>query len=283
MNRQDMREGLSHTNRCLYCDTPFHEEISWRWAFGLTENQLLCPPCQNKLESITTIGCSMCGRPSVKKTGGSDPKGSAPPEIGFVDPSVRLPNMFVKHPDVLCLDCKRWKDTGIWADHPLQHRALYVYNAHLQEVIARYKYRGDAKLSELFSGKLKKLTRSLGKIDTVTVIPLQEERLWERGFNQAELLAESFPVQHVLERTSSSDKQSKRDRSGRIAALKGAFSLSSAARQTDWQDKRVLIVDDIYTTGATLRAAAEVFYTEGASHVFTVTVARATGKIKREP
>ncbi|MFD1639486.1 ComF family protein [Evansella tamaricis] len=73
-------------------------------------------------------------------------------------------------------------------------------------------------------------------------------------------------------------KQSKRGREERIASLEGAFQLAELAGGGCLKGKRVLIVDDIYTTGATIRSAAGVLYAGGAAEVCAVTVARSVGK-----
>ncbi len=244
------------------------EEVNWTWALGLPEEKVLCPDCEGKLVNINEVGCEMCGR-QVEKA-----------DHDFVDASVKLPATFVKEPVTLCRDCAKWKEAEKGEDRSVQQRSLYVYNDFLQEVMAQYKYRGDATLATLFSKKLKRLTRPLGKIDVVTVVPLSEERLWERGFNQAELLAGEFACCDVLQRRGETAKQSKRDRRERIAALQGAFRLSVEGEKWHWAGKRVLIIDDIYTTGATLRSASTVLYEAGAEKVFAVTVARATGALK---
>lgn len=261
---------LAETNRCLYCEGSFVEQVNWTWTFGLSEEKLLCPDCEGKLIEIKEIGCEMCGRPVEKK--GHE----------FVNSDVKLPARFVSKPTILCRDCVRWKEEAQGEGRSVQQRSLYVYNDYLQEVIARFKYRGDAKLATLFLKKLKVLARPLGKVDVVTVVPLSEERLWERGFNQAELLAEAFECEEVLARQGIYAKQSKRDRRERMAALEGAFRLSEEGGRIDWCGKRVLIIDDIYTTGATLRAAASVFYEHGVSGVCAVTVARAIGSLKNK-
>ncbi|WP_416147317.1 ComF family protein [Salipaludibacillus sp. HK11] len=260
-------ETLSETKRCLYCDTSFMEEVNWTWALGLSEEKLLCPSCDAKVVPIRAIGCEMCGRQVEKE------------DHDFVDSGVNLPATFRIKPSVLCRDCLRWKEEGQVGNRSVQQRSLYVYNDFLQEVMARFKYRGDAELATLFSQKLKGLVQSLGKLDAVTVIPLAGERLWERGFNQAALLAGELWYRDVLVRVGVSEKQSKRGRRERMSALQGVFRLSDEGGAVDWAGKRIVIVDDIYTTGATLRAAATVLYEAGALEVLAVTVARATGAV----
>lgn len=267
------RDVVEATNRCVYCFERFHEDVSWSWMLGMKQASVLCPRCEGKMVQIDEISCEMCGRPSNRPSGGKK-------DDIYIQSKVSLPPLFVTMPEHHCSDCLKWDNKDEEGNTTVQHRALYVYNSFMQEMIAKFKYRGDVEIAQLFSGKLKKLSRQLGEIDVVTVIPLKEDRLWERGFNQAALLAKEFALTEVLERTGTSEKQSKRDRQGRIEALEGAFCLSEKGKNIVWNGKRILIIDDIYTTGATVHAAARQFYIHGALEVFAITIARAEGSLK---
>ena len=105
---------------------------------------------------------------------------------------------------------------------------------------------------------------------TIVPIPLSPERLQERGFNQAEALIVEAGLQsaNLLKRTHS-EKQSKKSRSDRIHVPQ-VFSLEP----TTLEGKRILLVDDIYTTGSTLRHAAKILVENGAASVSSITIAR---------
>ncbi|MFE8701673.1 ComF family protein [Cytobacillus sp. FJAT-54145] len=107
--------------------------------------------------------------------------------------------------------------------------------------------------------------------DFLTSIPLSEERLYERGFNQAEALIKEAGVtpSTLLQRTHS-EKQSKKSRQDRIHHEQ-VFQLKAGI---DIIGKRILIVDDIYTTGSTLRHAGKVLRKAGAKTVCSITLAR---------
>ncbi|SDO37563.1 ComF family protein [Alkalicoccus daliensis] len=155
-------------------------------------------------------------------------------------------------------------------------RSLYPYTPFLQEVLAAFKYRGDAALAEIFCADLRKLAFQVHKrADLIVPIPLHPDRLFERGFNQAELLAESFQTAEILEKTKASKKQSKSRPGAREENASGAFSLKKGI---EVQGKKILLLDDIYTTGATLYAAAAPLWEAGASAVCGVTAARAVQK-----
>ncbi|MCR6112168.1 ComF family protein [Bacillus sp. A301a_S52] len=280
---------LSEGARCLYCHNAFSTEVSWQSFVGIETKKILCVACDSKLESIKMICCDMCGRPTQRKgdtcesVNLKDKHMSSKEQEGNVivfNDTNNLPPLFSDNPSHLCSDCQWWATTPLLAAYPVQHRALYTYNVFMQELIAKFKYRGDAKLAELFTDALKGLTQSIRRIDCVTVIPLTDERVWDRGFNQSALLAQAFSWEEMLQRKGTAWKQSKRGRKSRLAVFhEHIFEFTKEANERVWKDKNILIIDDIYTTGATLRAAAELFYRRGAANVYSVTVARAVGQI----
>ena len=231
--------------RCLSCHTHFFDKMSWEFVFAQAFSSPICEQCSKKLEEITGEICEKCGRP-----------------FAYLDPQFRDKN--------LCADCIKWDERG---SALTKNRSLYVYNDFLQEVIAKWKYRGDAELVKIFTGPLQKCAKQL-PIDLVVPIPLSEERLYERSFNQAKLLAEQlpYPLLEVLTRSENSSKQSKKSRKERLQTEERFQMVPSFLY--DVKNKSVLLVDDIYTTGATLHAAADVIKGNGATDIFSITVAR---------
>ncbi|ADU31870.1 ComF family protein [Evansella cellulosilytica] len=241
---------INGDERCLWCHEKYSSKLSWNWFVGFETYRKLCGECNEQLGQIHDVDCHVCGWPAEKSKGKAS----------------------------LCGDCERWKETKPWDELPFVHRSLYVYNPFLQELLARYKYRGDVALHQIFSHHLKKLAGRIGDFDIATYIPLSEKRKWERGFNQAEVLGAAFSNKlSLLEKVSKRDvgeKQSKRSRAERLRSLDGAFTLSKDGQGLTIANKKILLVDDIYTTGATLRSAATVLYRAGAKSVGAVTVAR---------
>jgi len=115
----------------------------------------------------------------------------------------------------------------------------------------------------------------------IVPVPLHETRRRARGFNQATVLAESLsrrlrlPVDEVsLSRVSSSDKyRAGLDAKGRRETVAGAFEVRHPKLIAN---ENVLLVDDVFTTGATVSACAEALIAAGAGNVFVLTIARAS-------
>jgi ComF family protein len=107
-------------------------------------------------------------------------------------------------------------------------------------------------------------------------VPVHPARQRERGYNQAELIALALArharlaVCDPLVRTRETTKQHKLDRAGRLRNLQGAFAPRPGSRVP----QRVILVDDILTTSATLEACASVLREAGAKEVFGFTLAR---------
>lgn len=121
----------------------------------------------------------------------------------------------------------------------------------------------------------------LNGIDFVVPVPLHQKRLAERGFNQTEkIFAEWFakknlPLKNILVRTVETPKLYSLNKSEREEVLSGVFA---AAEELDLSGKKILLVDDIFTTGTTCRECAKVLKSLGAEKVFVMAFASDFGK-----
>ncbi|WP_066368947.1 ComF family protein [Neobacillus fumarioli] len=230
---------------CFVCHEPIRPTIGWKAIFSKEKASYICPPCQSKFETIIGETCRICCRPFA-----------------------RLDEKF--RDGDLCHDCFRWEKDEHWKGLLDKNHSLFLYNEFLKEVIARFKFRGDYVLAkifvEFFRNKLDEI-----KADFYVPIPLSKERLYERGFNQAAaLLSETgLPATEILTRIHS-EKQSKKSRTERIHLLQ-VFQLTPSVQL---QEKKVVLIDDIYTTGSTLRHAAKLLKEAGAASVQSITLAR---------
>jgi competence protein ComFC len=180
--------------------------------------------------------------------------------------------------------------TGTFACANCSHRRLYfkaavaVYRSRgiVRRVVHDFKYREQMHLRYLVARWLCAALddeRLRGRqFDVIVPVPLHPARQRERGFNQAALLASfltdqiSAPVKPLLERIRYTTTQTAFDRSERMENLRGAFRLR---RKIDMRGLRVLLVDDVLTTGATLSECARVLKKAGAVSIYAATAARA--------
>ncbi|WP_042463070.1 ComF family protein [Neobacillus dielmonensis] len=231
--------------RCLICGQFITAVVGWGWIFSMETEHVICEACEGKLERIEGETCKICGRSFEA-----------------------LANTF--RIGEICNDCCRWEEDLQWQGLLEKNFSLFHYNDFLKEVIAKFKYRGDYILAKVFSDEIKSRLGNM-EADLFIPIPLSEERLYERGFNQAEalLLEAGFAPVKMLTRVHS-EKQSKKSRTERIH-LPQVFQLIPAPQL---QGRKVILVDDIYTTGSTLRHAAKLLKEAGAFSVNSLTIAR---------
>lgn len=172
-----------------------------------------------------------------------------------------------------CFDCERWETSEEWRGVLIKNHSIFEYTDFMKEVLAAFKFRGDAELVNVYREEMSAAYQKqfLADIDCIVPIPLSDDRLYERGFNQAGLLAEQlpFPTKDLLQRTHH-EKQSKKSRQERLQTS-NVFTTQSA---TEILEKNILLIDDIYTTGTTLRHAAKVLLKNGASKVSSLTLIR---------
>lgn len=159
--------------------------------------------------------------------------------------------------------------------------AAFEYGGAVASAIMRFKYGGRSDLAPRLGARLADLAaadEALRRSEIVVPVPLHPRRVVERGFDQAALLAK--PVARrlaipwgvgVLERARATPKQATLDRAARLANVQDAFVL---ARGDAVLGRRVLLVDDVRTTGATLEACTKVLHEGGAQVVSALVIAR---------
>jgi ComF family protein len=159
--------------------------------------------------------------------------------------------------------------------------APYLYGGALARAITRMKYERRPDLARQLAAVAVRGLGSLpgGRPDIVVPVPLHPSRLVERGFNQASLLARPIAralgvplTTGALVRVRDTTQQATLDRDARARNVVQAFAVRTPEAVAD---KHVLLVDDVRTTGATLRACADALHEAGASEVESAVVARA--------
>ena len=182
--------------------------------------------------------------------------------------------------DWLCEDCRqalanRWVGAAPPPEGGLIDGAAYgyFYGGPAGGLVRNLKYRGVSRLAEPMGRQMVRALEGLqpAHIDCVTPVPMHVRRVRKRGVNQALLLAREvadglqLPLEEALVRTRNTLQQARLDEAKRMHNLDGAFAVAGNVA-----GKRVLLVDDVCTTGATANACAEALLKEGASAVLLV-------------
>ena len=243
--------------RCIGCDHFYHPGEDRRRAVGSPSGpgglaahfsrllaHHLCPACAGQFTAAESPLCTSCGMIFKSRQGD----------------------------DHLCGDC-------IESEPPYRMaRAAGVHDQSLMSIMHAYKYDGKAQLA----GPLSELLRAVyerhwrpAAVDLVLPVPLHPARFRKRGFNQAYLLVRSWGGavrKDILERTRRTFPQTGLGRKERLKNVKGAFAVNSAAAV---KDAHILLVDDVYTTGATVKECARILIKSGAAQVDILTIGRA--------
>lgn len=143
----------------------------------------------------------------------------------------------------------------------------YYQNKILQTGIQDYKYHGIRELHNIFGKTLAQIIPA-ASYDFVIPTPLHAKRLRDRGYNQTELLAKhlGIPLLPVLQKTISTTPQAELNRQARLQNISNTISYNAKLVQL-LSGKKVLLIDDVYTTGSTMAAGRTLLYHLGAQRV----------------
>jgi ComF family protein len=173
--------------------------------------------------------------------------------------------------EAICLSCSE-------SSVVTRARALGEYEGSLREIVHAFKYSGRQSLARPLAERLRHCGKELiADIDSVVPVPLHWRREYQRGFNQAREIARHLgpPVVDALVRRRATRAQVELAADRRRANVEGAFRLRRQwIRKPSIHGMRVLLIDDVSTTGATLDACARVLKDGGALEVFALTAAR---------
>ena len=170
-----------------------------------------------------------------------------------------------------CLDCQK-------TEHFFQSgRALYEYET-IKMSIYRFKYEGRKEYAEVYGKELAKHFGKLikeWKVDAIVPVPLHKEKEKKRGYNQAALIARvlgkelNIPVkEEMVKRVRVTMPQKELNGKERQNNLKNAFKIG----KNDVKLNTVVVVDDIYTTGATMDAVTECLKSAGVGKVYCISL-----------
>ena len=164
-----------------------------------------------------------------------------------------------------CNRCRNFK--------PAYQRLVRVglHRGPLAQMVRKLKFKREPHIAKLLGEMLWSAIQGAGleeEFDFVTPVPLHWQRKWARGYNQAQLLADrlvrlsALPQNHILRRIRWTLPQTHLSRQDRLKNVRGAFALKS---RPDLAGKRILLIDDVLTTGATASEAASVLKKAGAT------------------
>jgi ComF family protein len=163
-----------------------------------------------------------------------------------------------------------------------QARSFGAYEGALRELVHLLKYRRMRPLARPLGRRLAEAFDREWKredYDAIVAVPLSPARLRDRGYNQAELLARELArhtaipcLRGVCRRVRATAPQTGLTRAQRLENLRGAFAAGPRAAELD--GKRVLLIDDVFTTGATLTVCSQALRRSGARRVCALTLAR---------
>jgi len=155
------------------------------------------------------------------------------------------------------------------------------YQEQVRETLLRFKFQGNSAIAGPLGEVIARCAAEQfgGEFDIVTWVPVSKRRLRKRGYDQTELLAQSVclkwnirPTKMLRKAVDNPPQSGLRDASARRANVLGVYE---AVNEEQIHGKRVLLIDDIYTTGATLTECVRVLKEAGAADVVCVAAARA--------
>lgn len=222
------------------------------------EGRIVCAPCLDSLERLSSPWCPKCGKPFASEA-------------------------TLSHaPDHLCADCR---NGGRAFDRA---RALGPHEGLIREMVHLLKFRGRASLAREIGPALARLARrefpetAAADGAIVTFVPVDPVRWRERGYDQAMLLAREtaaelgLPWEKLLERAGTAPSQTGLPAGRRKRNLRGVFAVPAPERVLG---RPILLVDDVFTTGSTASACARSLKRAGAEGVDILTVCHTTQEI----
>lgn len=212
----------------------------------ILDTQLVCPECMSRIGTISGSTCMKCGKK--------------------LDDDNRM----------YCFDCSRkihWFDRGF---------AVFEYEA-IRRSLYRFKYSGRAEYAAYYAWKTNELLgNTLAKIgvEALIPVPIHSSRMRMRGYNQAQVYAVGLSkltkipvIEDWVVRVKKTRPLKELGMSERQKNLKKAFKL----RRNDVKLSRVCVIDDIYTTGATIDEISRLLKAAGVAEVYFVTIAIGNG------
>ncbi len=198
---------------------------------------------------------------------------------------------------VLCDDCIEKLTKAIHkpklVDDTLGDLKIFTmssYDDFTSDIVKIIKYRPSKKLAKIL-GRIcvekADLKNFFNSDDIIIPVPMHEKRLDERGFNQASLLAETYAemtgslFSPALKRIRYTKPQASCSESERFSNLENVFDLAPEIIKTAFKDKRLIVIDDVATTGTTLQKSIEPLKSLGAKEIISLVVSHSYKKLRK--
>lgn len=213
----------------------------------IPKGQRICCGCRDKLKVIAEPRCKKCGKP-----------------VEFEEQEY-------------CSDCKH-RDF-----HYVRGFSVWIYDSVMKESISDFKYRNRKENANFYIDELIRYHgEAIARLapDVLVPVPIHQSKFRDRGYNQADILAKGIGKQlgipvlsHLLIRSRKTLPQKQLDDKERLKNLKEAFCINTReAVKCEKQLNRILLVDDIYTTGSTVEACTGILLEQGIKEVYFVTL-----------
>ena len=164
----------------------------------------------------------------------------------------------------------------------IRHIYVFSYKDKIRNLILDYKFNDQSYLYKIFSKiviKNEKVRAILENYDIITPVPIHTRRKAQRGYNQSELIAKEIANQvkkikyegHVLKKVKHTVPQSSLTKEQRKQNAQNVYKIM---HQEKIKNKRIVLLDDIYTTGNTAKACAKILKENGAKKIIVLTIAK---------
>lgn len=209
----------------------------------IEEEQILCEKCSEEMIPVSHNSCTFCNKDTINT--------------------------------LICEECKK--------DYPFDEVVCaYSFNLPIQRLIHHFKYNEFRRIGAYLGSKLAELISTYSFIsdtDYIIAVPLHKTKKRFRGFNQAEIIAEALSVKlnipilkNVLKRKKYTQTQTQLKKHEREKNVANAFHLKNIGTI---RNKSVLLVDDVLTTGSTMKSIALLLKENFVKHIYVCTLARA--------
>lgn len=162
-----------------------------------------------------------------------------------------------------------------------EHLYIFKYEGIIRKIILKYKFQDKAYIYKTFVNfllKNEKFFKIIKSYDTIIPVPISKQRKKERGYNQSYLLAKEIArnvglnlVNNVLYKTKNTIEQSKLKREDRIKNIQGVYETKNVM---SLNNKKVLLLDDIYTTGSTVTQCCKMLNKANPNKIGVFTIAK---------